>query len=67
MNFEEYLINIGCRLDFQSGSCIMVWKYPKTQDCRSRRLLVVLYHKSFSKYISVDLICLGFTNSIFHR
>ena len=73
LNFREYLINIGCRLDFQPSTLLYGFLPETSQSLQIHHIeiketdesQVVLHHKSFSNHISVDLICLSFANVIF--
>ena len=73
LNFRENLINIGCKLDFQSGALFygFLTKTPQGLKIHHIKIIktdeseVILHHKSFSNHICVDLICLRFANVVF--
>lgn len=73
LNLRKYLINIGCQLDFQSGTLLYDFLPEMFQSLQIHHIKIketdeseiVLHHKSFSNHVSVDLICLSFANVIF--
>jgi len=72
LNLREYLINIGCQLDFQSGALLNGFLPKAPQGLKIHHIEikkgneseVILHHKSFSNNKCVDLICLCFTNIV---
>ena len=73
LNLRKYLINIGCQLDFQLGTLFYGFLPETYQSLQIHHIEIKetdeskigLHHKSFSNHVSVDLICLSFTNVIF--
>ena len=72
LNFWEYLINIGCQLDFQSDALLNGFLPKTSQGLKLHHIeikegdesQVILHHKSFSNNKCVDLICFSFTNIV---
>ena len=73
LNLRKDLINIGCQLNFQSGTLLYGFLTETSQCLKIHHIEieeadeseVVLHHKSFSNHVSVDLICLSLANVIF--
>ena len=72
LNLRENLINIGCQLDFQSGTLLNGFLPKAPQGLKIHHIEVIetyeseviLHHKSFSNNKCVELICLRFTNIV---
>ena len=73
LNLRKHLINIGRQLDFQLGTLFYGFLPETYQSLQIHHIEIKetdeskigLHHKSFSNHVSVDLICLSFTNVIF--
>ena len=72
MELREYLINIGCKLNFQPSTLLdgLLVESPhcleihKVKVIESDKPVGILHHKCFSNDVCVDLISLRFANVI---